>query len=80
MKPMRSNKFLGAALAGSAVALTASKAMAQYVASEAATAAGTAMTQIKDDVSNTLGPGLIGVVIAVSLVMLAVSFLRKSRN
>jgi hypothetical protein len=61
------------------VAATGS-AMAQYVPSAAATAVDGAFTALSDDMTNTIGPSLLGYMVIATLFMIAVGWLLKARK
>lgn len=48
-----------------------------YTASQAATELATNMTQLTGDVTNTIGPAAIGLVVAVAMVVVGRSFIKK---
>lgn len=48
-----------------------------YVASTAATELATNMTQLTGDVTNTIGPAAIGLVVAVAMVVVGRGFIKK---
>lgn len=62
------------------LALAVSSAFAQdggYTASTAATELASNMTQLTSDVTNTIGPAAIGLVIAVAMVVVGRGFIKK---
>lgn len=62
---------LGGALASSFAA------DGDYVASKAATTLATNMTQLTSDVTQTIGPAAIGLVVAVAMVVVGRGFIKK---
>lgn len=68
-------KILGIVSLASAAASFA--ADGDYVASTAATELATNMTQLTGDVTNTIGPAAIGLVVAVAMVVVGRSFIKK---
>lgn len=62
---------LGGALA------SAFAADSEYTASTAATSLATNMTQLTNDVSQTIGPAAIGLVVAVAMVVVGRGFIKK---
>lgn len=49
----------------------------EYTASTAATSLATNMTQLTNDVSQTIGPAAIGLVVAVAMVVVGRGFIKK---
>lgn len=58
-------------------ALASAFAEGEYTASTAATELASNMTQLTGDVTNTIGPAAIGLVIAVAMVVVGRSFIKK---